>query len=64
MSKSASHPLNDVVQPPKPSEPKPVLATIVTKTLSFETMPLWHEYRTAAWAIEDTIRRVAPEARR
>lgn len=40
---------------------KPVLATLVTKTLRYEVLPDWGEYRAAAWAIQDTIERVAPE---
>lgn len=62
MSKSDSQPLNGIVELPEPDDEKPALTTIVTKTLPCEETPLWNEYRSAAWAIEDTIERVAPEA--
>jgi hypothetical protein len=63
MSTETSQPLNGIVQPTEPTDAKPVLATVVTKSLQFETTPLWKEYRAAAWAIQDTIERVAPEAK-
>lgn len=64
MSKSEPLQLNGIATLPEPADHKPALSTIVTKSLQFAELPLWNEYRTAAWAIEDTIRRVAPEARR
>lgn len=57
MSKSATW--NQSVSHRTDRESGDTLATIVTKTMQYREMPWWHEYRGAAWAIQDTIERVA-----
>lgn len=64
MSTKPRHPQDSTDLPDDDHAAKPVLALVVRRTTQYDHLPDWDECQTAEWAIQDTIERVAPEAKR